>query len=113
MNRLQKQIAEEKQKLSNLINFSNQQMEKFNALLPSIKNILKSYKVFTINTDNCYVEKFITSDEFVLRMVLKVNLENLSERRLKNLEKRLRDIGVPMPCAPISKDSISMCFYEK
>jgi hypothetical protein len=111
LSRLESQILKMQNELEAFKNFSTQKLELFNQQLPQIKKILNSCGIKEIDTTNCFVDKVITSDEsLIFRMYLQADLSNLSDLKKKNLEKKLRDLKIPMPLCPISKKGISFVY---
>ena len=112
MTRLEKKFFKLKNELAELENFAATKLAIFESQKKDILRIHKKYGVKELNTDNKFVDKMLTCDKLILRIYIPVSLIGLSFKQCENLQKKLREAGVPMPIGAVSRGKIELCYYD-
>ena len=113
--RLELQIEKMQNEIDEIKNFSRVMQRRFiDDFNEKIVPILKKYNTGVENpNENTFVDKTLVGEQkYIFRVYLNVNLHLLTDLQRKNLEKKLREVGVPMPICPISLNSISLVYHD-
>lgn len=70
-----------------------------------------NFEVLGYDVDHFIDGKYIGSG-LVFRVYLDVDFSSLSHKQIKNIEKVLREKGVPIPICPISSYSLSLYYHD-
>lgn len=110
--RLEQQIEKMQNELNATISFANEKNKIFLSDFNSkISPLLLKYKIKVQDPyNNTFVDKSFLSDDMIYRVFLKSDFSMLSDKQKKNIESKLRELGVPMPIAPISNISITLAY---
>lgn len=112
--RLERQFRAMNEKLEKYSKFANEKQEIFNNdLNQKIFPILKKYKLVLVEPNkNTFIDEKVIGSGLIFRVYLDIDFSSLSHKQIKNIEKALREKGVPMPICPISSYSLSLCYHD-
>ena len=128
MTRLENQIGKMQAELNKYIEFSTEMHALFiSDLNKSIIPILKQFKTGVVEPcENTYVDtvthtesqvidgitSVVHTTKLVYRIILDVNVSNLSDRQITNMEIKFKNAGISMPICPIANNRIQL-YYSK